>query len=188
MLRLEITGRLHPRSSSAALRSLETKLIAAIQSYHHLHSVEISPKTDHSHIFTNVLIALLTRPYLRQLIINSACVDEDGISTLVTFGNLEQLELQDPSRAILNVLPSWLSSLSNRLTELHLKVRLSAPSPGNSNILIALVRREIVDLSRQPSSGRSFHIYGTVFVRSLWGFRIPSPMMMYLHSWANYLT
>lgn len=163
VLRLKIAGRLHSLSSHAALNSLETKLLAAIQSYPNLHVMEISPETAHPHIFNNVLTTLLTRPFLRQLTINSACIDEIGTSTLITIGNLEKLVLQDPSRAILNVLPCWLSRLSHSLTELHLKVCFSAPDINN--ILTALAQGNCGSVT--PGVLRSFIPYIRDRVRSI---------------------
>lgn len=123
VLKLKITGRLYPPSFFLSPDSSGQKLSTAVQSYRNLHDVDIVTRTSLPDIFSGVLSALAVSPSLRQLSVNSNSIGETSISTCITIGNLEKLTLRDPSRAILNVLPFWLSRLSGVLTELHLVVR-----------------------------------------------------------------
>src|ERR1700691_1007380 len=95
------------------------QILHAVQSYHNLKAVQISPATFLGAVFTSTLHALRTCSSLNHLTVNEACTDEDGSSALVTIGGLQHLTLIDPTRAILNVLSDWVSRLSVSLTELH---------------------------------------------------------------------
>ena len=53
---------------------------------------------------------------------NASCFDELRAPNLVKLGNLRKLSLISPGRAILQLLPDWLSRLSETLVELHLRV------------------------------------------------------------------
>ena len=100
------------------------KLLAAIQAYKNLISLEISPKIYHPDIFLEILPSVALKTTLQELVVNSACATESSASMLVRIGHghLENLSLLDPTRAILNELPGWLGHLSSTLVGLHLKV------------------------------------------------------------------
>ena len=100
-----------------------TRILHAVQSYHNLNAVEISPTTFPEGIFAEILHALKTCSSLRCLTANSTYTDEAGSSAMVMIDGLRCLTIIDPTRAILNLLPDWLSRLSESLTELHLRVR-----------------------------------------------------------------
>ena len=130
MIHTFIKGFLSPRSSPR--NTIGTKILHAVQSYHNLNAIHISPTTYPTGIFTDVLNILRTKSSIRHLTVNSACTDDDGSSALVTINGLQHLTLVDPTRAVLNKLPEWLSRLSWSLTELHLKV---CQSPGGTKKL-----------------------------------------------------
>jgi hypothetical protein len=115
-----IQGFISPRPPPR--NTIGTQILHAVQRYNNLDAVEILPVTYPSGIFTDVLRALRTRHSLHRLTVNSACADDAGASALLMINGLQNLGLVDPTRAILNILPEWLSRLSGSLMELHLKV------------------------------------------------------------------
>ena len=77
---------------------------------------------------------------LRELVVNSACATETSAPILLGIGHgyLEKLTLIDPTRAILNGLPSWLGHLSSTLVELHLKVTVNTTQAVTLPIFLTL--------------------------------------------------
>lgn len=115
---LEINGSLSPRPPP--LNPFPAMLLGAIQSFVNMRSCRLTPTIYHEDLFTDVLAALKLLPYLSCLVVNSSCMDVPRAPKLVQITGINILVLQDPTRAILDSLPSWLVNLT--LTELHLKV------------------------------------------------------------------
>lgn len=107
----------------APINPLANCLIAAIPSWRNLVALTIDPMQAPDGLFVGSLRLLRDSPDLRILRVNAACAD--GISAPVLSGivRLRSLTLIDPNRAILDLLPDWLSRLSGTLRKLHLLVR-----------------------------------------------------------------
>lgn len=97
-------------------------LIAAIPMWRNLAAVTIIPTHAPEGLFTEPLRLLRGLPDLRTLKVNSACADALSAAALSRVVGLKSLTLVDPNRAILDLLPDWLSRLSNTLHQLHLLV------------------------------------------------------------------
>ena len=78
--------------------------------------------TYHEELFMSTLSILVDMNALSEVEVNASCFDEPRASNLVKLGNLRKLTLISPGRAILQLLPDWLSRLSGTLAELHLRV------------------------------------------------------------------
>lgn len=126
-------------------KAMGAKLVAAVQSFGNLNSIEILPRTFHEDMFTDFIHELSSCSFLRDLSVNSACTNETTTSKLIMISNLEKLTIMDSTRAILNVLPDWLGRLSGTLAELHLKVSLLSPC-NVVNLFTHRFPREIVAL------------------------------------------
>ena len=151
-----------------------------MQSYRNLKAVQISPTTFPTGCFTDTLRALSMCLSLQRLTVNSSCTDEVGSSALVTIGGLKYLALMDPTRAILNILPDWLSRLSGSLTELHLEVRnFTYWTINTPNVAHA---RKTAGLSHRRFFVRSSPSFNTVFARSLWDSPTHLRMMIFFLS------
>lgn len=123
---LEISGCLSPRPPS--LNPFPTVLLEAVQSFVNMRFCHLTPTMYHEDLFTNILDVLKSSPYLSHLEVNSSCMDVSRAPILVQITAINVLVLQDPTRAILDALPSWLANLS--LTELHLKGNCGSITPG----------------------------------------------------------
>jgi len=55
---------------------------------------------------------------------------ESNSAVLAQIDGLHKLTIQDPSRAVLQILPKWLSKLSSSLVELHLRGNCGSITPG----------------------------------------------------------
>ena len=101
-------------------------LSAAIRAYINLRAITLVPQIFHPGVVTEVLRVLTGphRPMLHKLTVNTSCTDP---SILVEIQGLRELGLQDPTRAVLQLLPGWLARLSTMLVEFHLRVRRSIP-------------------------------------------------------------
>ena len=66
---------------------------------------------------------------MKDLAINSSCMDAPRAPIIAQTRGLKRLELHGPTRAILELLPEWLNYLSETLKEVHLKVNLHLISP-----------------------------------------------------------
>jgi hypothetical protein len=78
--------------------------------------------TYHEELFVPSLSILIEMNTLNEVEVNASCFDELRAPELVKLGNLRKLSLIGPGRAILQLLPDWLSRLSETLVELHLRV------------------------------------------------------------------
>ncbi|KAK0189778.1 hypothetical protein F5146DRAFT_1139243 [Armillaria mellea] len=132
---LEINGSLSPRPPS--LNPFPAMLLGAIQSFVNMRSCRLTPTMYHEDLFTDVLAALRLLPYLSCLVVNSSCMDVHRAPKLVQITGINILVLQDPTRAILDSLPSWLVNLT--LTELHLKGNCGSITPGVLKSLVPYV-------------------------------------------------
>lgn len=64
-------------------------------------------------------------PELRTLRVGAACTAGVSAPVLSKITGLRSLAVVDPNRAILDLLPDWLSRLSGTLRKLHLLVSVS---------------------------------------------------------------
>lgn len=103
------------------------RLIEAISMLPNLHEILIAPQSQNNDVSIDVLKCLPAVPHLRRLSVNETCTQEAAILSLVSIDFLDHLTIANPSRAILDLLPAWLSCLSQSLTELHLEVSVSLP-------------------------------------------------------------
>ncbi|KAJ7166587.1 hypothetical protein C8R46DRAFT_264096 [Mycena filopes] len=100
---------------------------AALKTFENLRTAEIFPDSDHP--FTEILSGLEGRSSLVDLRVNSSCTDEASAPLLVKINGLRQLELQRPTRAILQLLPDWLGRLTS-LSALHFTRDCGSITPG----------------------------------------------------------
>ncbi|KAI0684576.1 hypothetical protein BC835DRAFT_1389261 [Cytidiella melzeri] len=106
-------------------------LESAVRSWPNLQSVTfMAAATSYSGVFTKSLAMLPNLTYLRHLELNSGSCSETQSSVLALLGGLERLVIEDPTRAILNVLPDWLSVLRGTFKGLHLKNNCGSVNPG----------------------------------------------------------
>ena len=73
-------------------------------------------------LFVEPLRLLRGLSNIRTLKVNLACTDAISASVLSQIVGLQSLTIVDPNRAILDLIPDWLSRLSGTLHELHLLV------------------------------------------------------------------
>jgi hypothetical protein len=106
------------------LNTFPTTLLNAIRIFHRLRVACFTPRIYHGETFTPTLETLKDMPTLKDLAINSSCTDAPRAPLITQIRGLTRLELRDPTRAILELLPDWLNHLSETLKELHLKVNL----------------------------------------------------------------
>ncbi|KAK0463037.1 uncharacterized protein EV420DRAFT_1761372 [Desarmillaria tabescens] len=133
VMSLEISGYLSPRPPP--LNQFPMVLLNAIQSFVNMRSCRLTPTMYHEDLFTDILGALKSLPYLSHLAVNSSCMDAPRTPMLVQITGINVLVLQDPTRAILDALPSWLADLT--LTELHLKGNCGSITPGVLKSLVS---------------------------------------------------
>ena len=88
-------------------------------------AMTIDPIQAPQELFVKSLRLLRNSPELRVLKVSAACTDKVSSAVLTEIVGLGSLAVIDPNRAILNLLPDWLSRLSGSLYELHLLVSLS---------------------------------------------------------------
>ncbi|KAF8626651.1 hypothetical protein AX15_004743 [Amanita polypyramis BW_CC] len=125
---LRISEFLSPRPPP--LNTFSTTLANAIRAFHNLRIVCFAPKTAHEDAFTQSLQVLKDIPTLEDLAVNSFCADAPRAPLITQIQGLTRLELHDPTRAVLELLPDWLSQLSEKLRELHLKANCGSITPG----------------------------------------------------------
>ena len=106
----------------APVNPLVKCLIAAIPAWKNLIGVTIVPMHAPEGLFAGSLRLLQELPCLRTLRVNKTCNDTPSAPILSQIVGLGSLTVIDPSRAILDLLPDWLSRLSDTLLELHLIV------------------------------------------------------------------
>ncbi|KAI0687453.1 hypothetical protein BC835DRAFT_403929 [Cytidiella melzeri] len=129
VLNLHITG--IPLTFRPPYDEFADVLESAVQSWPNLQSVTfMAPATSYSEVFTKFLAMLPNLTHLRHLELNSGCCSETQSSVLAQLRGLERLVIEDPTRAILNVLPDWLSFLRGTLRGLHLKNNCGSVTPG----------------------------------------------------------
>ena len=113
-----------------------------------LRSIQFVPMTYHEELFVPSLSVLIEMNTLNTVEVNASCFDARA-PKLVQIGNLRKLSLISPGRAILQLLPDWLSRLSETLVELHLRV--SSAWFAISGNLISLYPSPIAGLSHLAS-------------------------------------
>lgn len=109
----------------ASINPLAKCLIAAIPAWTNLVAITILPMQGPEGLFVEPLRLLQHLPKLRTLKVNSTCTDAISALVLSQIVGLWSLTVVDPSRAMLDLLPDWLSQLSGTLRQLHLLVSLS---------------------------------------------------------------
>ncbi|KZP09857.1 hypothetical protein FIBSPDRAFT_873224 [Athelia psychrophila] len=139
VLVLQVTGFLCTRPPPR--NKLGTRLIEAIDLLPNLHEILINPLSHNGDMFVDVLRCLPAVPHLRRLSVNEACTHERAIPPLVKIESLESLAIANPSRAILDLLPEWLSRLSQSLTQLHLEGNCGSITPAVLRSFIAHIPR-----------------------------------------------
>lgn len=103
---------------------ISEKIASALKRFINLRSVRLAPITYHAELFVPSLPILPELNALNEVEVNASCSDEPRAPMLVKLGQLRKLSLINPGRAILQLLPDWLSRLSESLVELHLKASL----------------------------------------------------------------
>lgn len=73
-------------------------------------------------VFSNVLPILGECSFLRNLAINGSSTDDVRAPMVTRIDNIDNLTIEDPTRAILQLLPDWLGRLSASLRGLYLLV------------------------------------------------------------------
>ena len=140
------------------------KLVEAIKLFINLRSVQFTPQTYHEDLFRESLIALRDLRSLTEIAVNASCTDDAKAPALVELCGLKKLTLDNPNRAILQLLPEWLRRLSGTLQELHLKVNRSPRSMFDHDMIDDIWSREIAGQSHPVSSDSSSHISKTIYV------------------------
>jgi hypothetical protein len=101
---------------------ISEKIASGIKLFINLRSIQFGPVTYHHELFVPSLSILAETNALTEVEVNLSCSDEARAPMLVKLRKLRKLSLISPGRAILQLLPDWLSSLSDTLVELHLRV------------------------------------------------------------------
>lgn len=108
----------------APINPLARSLVSAIPSWVNLVAIAFAPAQASEGLFIEPLRLLQSLPKLRTLRVNATCTDTLSSPILSQIVGLRTLTLIDPSRAILDLLPDWLSRLSGTLHGLHLLVSI----------------------------------------------------------------
>lgn len=101
---------------------LSTTIAGAIERFSNLSRITLCPITFHETLFKESLSLLPKLVHLRELAVNSSCMESETAPLLTRIEGLRRLTLHSPGRTILDSLPEWLSRLSPTLTGLHLRV------------------------------------------------------------------
>ncbi|KAL6307344.1 hypothetical protein BKA93DRAFT_816002 [Sparassis latifolia] len=128
VLKFEIGGYLTYRPPFAI--TFPAELRAALRCWCNLNTIIVAPKQHHEDLLNDILPLLPEVPKLHALSINSSYAQEVHTQILVQVGQLEALTIQNPSRAVLSLLPEWLGRMSRTLRELHLKENCGSVTPG----------------------------------------------------------
>lgn len=88
-------------------------------------AITIDPIQTTEDLFVEPLRLLQNSPELRTLKVGAACTAGISAPVLSKIIGLRSLALVDPNRAILDLLPDWLSRLSGTLRKLYLLVSVS---------------------------------------------------------------
>jgi len=105
--------------------AISEKIASATKLFVHLRAVRLTPVTQPEDLVSSILPVLCDLRTLDEVIVNNSCANEERSSKLVQLGNLRKLDLISPGRAILQLLPDWLSRISKTLVELHLMASIS---------------------------------------------------------------
>ncbi|PCH42866.1 hypothetical protein WOLCODRAFT_132541 [Wolfiporia cocos MD-104 SS10] len=128
VLRFELSG--YPSARPAPLNSLASHLKTVIGLWSNLTTLVFAPKQYHEQLFIEALPLLANCKFLRDLTVNASCMQETQAALLTRLEGLERVALQNPTRAMLDLLPEWLSRLSPSLRGLHLQENCGSITPG----------------------------------------------------------
>ncbi|KZT05087.1 uncharacterized protein LAESUDRAFT_656763 [Laetiporus sulphureus 93-53] len=128
VLCFELSG--YPSPRPFPLNPLSKHLEEAFKCWHNLTTVILTPRIYHQDLLTNVLPLLPTLPLLQNLSVNTSCTDDVHAPGLVHISGLKALCIQNPTRAILQLLPNWLGKLTSSLRGLHLVDNCGSITPG----------------------------------------------------------
>ncbi|KAJ7065036.1 hypothetical protein C8F01DRAFT_1129199, partial [Mycena amicta] len=134
---LSVKGFLFPNVVSTL--PISETLLAAVKAFKNLKALEILPDIYPDDFFTEIIHQGLDLPLLTTLRVNSSCMSEGDSAILARFDRLRILELRNPTRAILNILPEWLAKMGG-LNELHLTSNCGSVTPGVLRALIPLLQ------------------------------------------------
>jgi hypothetical protein len=101
----------------------------ATKSFADFTCVKITPVTYNGDALVGIVEELSRRTNIRKLTINSSCMDENKMSSLANMSTMDTLSLIDPTRAALDILPTWLAKLK-LLRHLHLTGNCGSVTPG----------------------------------------------------------
>lgn len=96
-------------------------MASAIKLFVNLRAVRLTPVTYPEDLYSSILPVLCDLRTLDEVTVGTSCANEEHSSKLVQLGNLRKVDLISPGRAILQLLPDWLSRMPKTLVELHLK-------------------------------------------------------------------
>ncbi|PFH50358.1 hypothetical protein AMATHDRAFT_145250 [Amanita thiersii Skay4041] len=150
---LRISGFLSTRPPP--FNTFSTTLLNAVKSFSSLRVVKLTPSTYHEDVFTQTLQILNRVTTLEELTVNASCTDNIRAPLVVQIQGLTRLEIYDPTRAMLQILPEWLDRLSKTLTALHLKDNCGSITPG---VLKAFVLPPYQETLRSLSIGLSYSL------------------------------
>ncbi|KAF9649725.1 hypothetical protein BDM02DRAFT_3094307 [Thelephora ganbajun] len=125
---VEIWG--HRSSRGTRINLLANSLIAAIPVWRNLVAMSIDPRQAPEGLFVEPLRLLQNSPNLRTLRVDAICTDAISAPVLSEITGLGSLTVIDPNRALLDLLPDWLSRLSDTLRELRLLDNCGSITPG----------------------------------------------------------
>lgn len=110
-------------------------LESAIREWPNLRFVTFAPTECHKEVFTGSLVALATLRHLQHLTIDWNCCNEASqCASLGELRGLQSLIVIDPTRALLNMLPDWLSQLKGTLTRFSMQVCVMPDLKHDKNI------------------------------------------------------
>ncbi|CAL1696514.1 unnamed protein product [Somion occarium] len=125
---LRIAGYLEDRPPP--INTFPDLLCHALGQWTNLRSFTFAPLEYPDVLITQTLDSLPLCDSLRSLTVGSPCCSEDAAPLLVQVESLESLTIENPSRAILNIMPDWLNRLSGTLTTLRFRENCGSITPG----------------------------------------------------------
>ncbi|KAI0078815.1 hypothetical protein K474DRAFT_1593325 [Panus rudis PR-1116 ss-1] len=129
VLELEISGYLEGRPPPLnTFPSTLARLITDL--WTNLHSITFTPQEYPDVLIPNTITALQKCTFLRSLHVNNAYCTEEIAPQLMQIERLESLTIENPSRAILGLLPEWLERLAPTLDAFNLKGNCGSVTPG----------------------------------------------------------
>ncbi|KAK7694427.1 hypothetical protein QCA50_001613 [Cerrena zonata] len=105
-------------------------LSEALREWTNLRSFALTPYRYPQELILTTFETLPQCLSLRDLTVNASCCSEEAVPLLVRICSLENLTIESPGRAILNLMPEWLNRLSSTLTGFHLKDNCGSVTPG----------------------------------------------------------